>query len=43
MRFFFSLIFCTYQSHIGKIIRLLNLFDFVPEFADLFEFLNIQR
>jgi hypothetical protein len=37
MRFFCSL-FCTYRSHIGQIIRLLNFFYFVLEFADLFKF-----
>ncbi len=33
---FFVLVFCTYQTHIGQIIRLWNFFDFVLEFADLF-------
>jgi hypothetical protein len=35
---FFVLVFCTYQTQIGQIISLLNFFDFVLEFADLFEF-----
>ncbi len=39
---FFVLIFCTYRTHIGQIKRLLKFFDFVLEFADLFEFFNIR-
>ncbi len=35
---FFVLVFCTYRTHIGQILRLLNVFDFVLEFANLFEF-----
>ncbi len=35
---FFALI-----KHTGQIIRLLSVFDFVLEFADLFEFFNIWR
>jgi hypothetical protein len=42
MRFFCSRI-CTYRTHIGQIIRLLNFFDFVLEFADLFKFFYIRR
>jgi hypothetical protein len=33
---FFVLVFCTYRTHIGKIIRLLSFFDFVLEFAAKF-------
>ncbi len=40
---FFVLVFCTYRTHIGQIIRLLNVSDFVLEFADLFKFFNIWR
>jgi hypothetical protein len=40
---FFVLIFCTDQTHIGQIIRLLNVFNFFLEFADLFKFFNIRR
>ncbi len=40
---FFVLVFCTYRTNIGQIIRLLNNFDFVLEFANLYEFFNIQR
>jgi hypothetical protein len=39
---FFVLIFCTYQTHIGQIMRLLSFFNFVLEFADLFKFVNIR-
>ncbi len=38
---FFVLVFCTYQTHIGQIVRLLNFFDFVLKFAGLFKFFNI--
>ncbi len=31
-------VFCTDQTYIGQIIRLLSVFDFVLEFADLFDF-----
>ncbi len=37
---FFVLVFRTYQTHLGQIIRLLNFFNFVLEFADLFNFLK---
>jgi hypothetical protein len=40
---FFVLVFCDYRTQIGQIIRLLNVFDFVLEFADLFKFFNIRR
>jgi hypothetical protein len=40
---FFVPFFCTYQTYIGQIIRLLRVFDFVLEFADLFVFFNIWR
>jgi hypothetical protein len=40
---FFVLVFCTNPTHIGQIIRLLNVFDFFLEFADLFENFNIRR
>jgi hypothetical protein len=40
---FFVLVFCTYRTNMGQIIRLLNIFDFVLEFANLFKFFNIQR
>jgi hypothetical protein len=39
---FFVPVFCTDQTYIGQIIRLLSLFDFVLEFADLFKFSNFQ-
>jgi hypothetical protein len=35
---FFVFTFCTYRTHIGQTIRLLNFFDFVLEFTDLFKF-----
>jgi hypothetical protein len=38
---FFALI--KHILGIGQIIRLLNFFDFVLEFADLFDFFNIRR
>ncbi len=37
---FFILFFCTDQTYVGQIIRLLGVFDFVLEFADLFKFLT---
>ncbi len=40
---FFVLVFCTYQTHIGQIVRLLNFFNFVLKFAGLFKFFNIWR
>ncbi len=40
---FFVLFSCTHQTYVGQIIRLLNFFDFVLEFADLLEFLNIRQ
>jgi hypothetical protein len=38
---FFCAGFCTDQTYKGQIIRLLSNFDFVLEFANLFEFFNI--
>jgi hypothetical protein len=35
---FFVLVFCSDQTYIGQIIRLLSVFNFVLEFADLFKF-----
>ncbi len=35
--------FCTDQTYIGQIIRLLSVFSFVLEFADLFKFFNIRQ
>jgi hypothetical protein len=40
---FFVLVFCTDQTNIGQRIRLLSVFNFVLEFADLFKFFYIQR
>ncbi len=40
---FFVPVFCTDQTYIGQIIRLLSVFDFVLEFADLFKFFNIWQ
>ncbi len=40
---FFVPVFCTDQTYIGQIISLMSVFDFVLEFADLFEFFNIWR
>jgi hypothetical protein len=42
MRFFVP-VFCTDQTYIGQVIRLLSIFDFVLEFVDLFKFFNIWR
>jgi hypothetical protein len=43
LEIFFVLVFCTYRTQIGQIIRLLSFFDFVLQFAELFEFFNIWR
>jgi hypothetical protein len=39
----FVLVFCTDQTYKGHIIRLLSVFDFVLELADLFDFFNIWQ
>jgi hypothetical protein len=40
---FFVPVFRTDQTYRGQIIRLLSVFNFVLEFADLFELFNIRR
>ncbi len=40
---FFCLVIWPGQTYVGQIIRLLSVFDFVLEFADVFEFFNIRR
>ncbi len=40
---FFVPVLCTDQTYIGQIIRLMSVFDFVLEFADLFEIFNIWQ
>ncbi len=39
---FLVLVFYTDQRYIGQIMRLLSVFDFVLEFADLFKYFNIR-
>jgi hypothetical protein len=40
---FLVLVVCTDKTYIGKLIGLLSVSDFVPAFADLFEFFYIRR
>ncbi len=40
---FFGPVFCTDQTYIVQIIRLLSVFDIVLKFADLFKFFDIRQ